>query len=264
MSELSDAADAMKDLENALDQGLEHIDRSDLALVDESDYVQPWDRRPDETPEMYSYFTHYRDQGPSRTIQATFDWYVENELGKTRKTHFYDYAKKGEWHNRAEGWDSFNERQYQLARGVAVRNMAERHADKIESAIEGLAVPVVALQRRLAEDNHFIDELAKTDARKLIAMVNAASRTLPMLMGAERLARGMPTEIVSGTIEHQHTVTIERDQIGEVLGILDDAGILDGRSDYLASGEIIDADVVEVHPLSPDSDDDPDDAGDQS
>ena len=74
-------------------------------------------------------------------------------------------------------------------------------------------------------------------------------------MSAERLARGMPTEIVGGTVEHQLVSTVDRDQIGEILAVLAAAGALNVGGGSLGTGEIVDAEVVEVYPVPADGDD---------
>ena len=82
-------------------------------------------------------------------------------------------------------------------------------------------------------------------------MAASSAKAIPNLMTAERLARGMPTEIVSGTIEHQH-IDVSRDQIGALLRILDKAGVLDVGSGDPGNSEIVNATVVEVHSLPSD------------
>jgi hypothetical protein len=74
-------------------------------------------------------------------------------------------------------------------------------------------------------------------------------------MAAERLSRGMPTEIVGGVVEHQHIVSVERDQIGAVLEVLGQAGVLNVGTPGSESGNIVDAEVVEVHSVPAEGDD---------
>jgi hypothetical protein len=64
----------------------------------------------------------------------------------------------------------------------------------------------------------------------------------------------MPTEIVSGVVEHQHVTSIDRDQIGEVLAVLGQAGVLNVGNPDSESGNIIDAEVVEVHSVPAEGD----------
>ena len=140
--------------------------------------------------------------------------------------------------------------------------MAERHEEKIGEAIDAIVVPFEALTTALKDDD-FLAQLVNMKPARLIDITNRAARALPSLMSAERLARGEATEIVAGTIEVNHNVTIERDQIAEILEVLDAAGALPvGLSDS-EFVEIDDAEVVDVYPVSADSDSNEERAGAQ-
>jgi len=263
MDELSDAAEAINHLDDALSQGLEPIPRENvaIALVD-NEYRQPWDRQDGENAYQYKMFLHYRDQGLVRTVKATHEHFasmVGESPTKKIKTHnvnwLYQVSTKHRWKDRAYQWDQHEETQYQLARSEAIREMVDRHERDVSDAIEGLMTPIRALQHRIENDPDFIDSLSQASAAKLIDMANKASRTIPSLMSAERLARGMPTEIVGGTVEHQLVSTVDRDQIGEILEVLERAGALNVGRGGLGAGEIVDAEVVDVYPVSADGDD---------
>ena len=263
MNEIDDAEKAISDLDDALNQGLEPLPREnvELALVD-VDYRQPWDQQEGETAYQYQMFLHYRDQGLIRTVKATHT-HFEGKVGESPdgkiKTHnlnwLYQISTKHRWKDRAYQWDQHEEAQYQLARSEAIRDMVDRHENDITDAIEGLMTPIRALQIRIDTDPDFLGNLSQASAAKLIDMSNKAARTIPSLMNAERLARGMPTEIVGGTVEHQLVVEVDRDQIGDVLDVLERAGRLTAGGSDLGSGEIIDAEVVDIHPLPTDGDD---------
>jgi len=116
-------------------------------------------------------------------------------------------------------------------------------------------VPIDALTIAMSDNEEFIADLTNMDKKKLISLANLAARTIPSLMAAERLSRGMPTEIVTGVVEHQHVVSVERDQIGNVLEVLGQAGVLDVGNANSGTGDIIDAEVVEVHSVPAEGDD---------
>ena len=264
MSKIDDAAEVVENLTAALEQGPEELAREDVKLVAvPAEYQEPWDKRNNEKDLDYAKFLHYRDQGPGRTIIAThIHFHGERELSPTSRypegtprNISYEVSKKGEWKTRASLWDDDQERQYQLARSQAIREMVGRHEDQVERAIDSLMVPIEALSLAIETDPDFMSNLSKQDARKLISISNQAARTIPSLMSAERLARGMPTEIVGGTIDHNHHVTVERDRIGEILEVLAGAGQLDDGSRSLGSGEIVDAEVVDVYPVPPEDND---------
>jgi hypothetical protein len=82
-------------------------------------------------------------------------------------------------------------------------------------------------------------------------------------MSAERLARGEATAIVAGTIEVNHQVTTGRDQIAEILAVLDAAGALPVGLPDSEFVKIDDAEVVDVYPVPADSDSDEEGTGAQ-
>ena len=254
--DLAAAADAVDTLNVALEQDLEHVGRDDLVIPDlpPAEYRQPWDRQEGESDEHYKQFRYYLDQGLARKVKDVAERFGLFHDQKRRVSSAYRTSSKREWKRRASLWDTEQERLYQLARSEAIRDMVHRHEGQIEKAIDGLMAPIAARNHAMETDGEFVAELSKTDKRKLISLANQAARTIPSLMSAERLARGMPTEIVDGVIEHEHIVSVERNQIGEVLEILAGAGRLDAGGDSFGTGEIVDAEVVDVHPVSAETD----------
>ena len=269
MDELEDLTEALDALDDAIDQGPEPVARSEIAVPESTtNYTAPWDRQPeDKTDFWWLLFEHFRDSGVGRSMPDTTDWY--NDMGGTPvKTSITVQglrlqSTKARWVERASAWDIEQERLYQIARAEKIREMVERHGDQIEEALDGLMTPIRALLHRIESDPDFIAKLSETSASKLIGLANAASRTMPNLMSAERLARDMPTTIVGGTVQHNIEM-VEVDHIGEVLAVLAGAGILDGPGNAFSVGEIVDAEVVEVHSLSAKGDERTHDSGDQS
>ena len=260
-TELEQADAATRDLMDAAEQGFEDTPRSDIAIPDASgDYRTPWDQQAEETDFFYGLFLQFRDQGLGRTIVAGWRWYRRGDLGKANEKSYYEYAKSQDWRERARLWDQYEEAQYQLARGIARREMAERHEQKIGEAIDAIVVPFEALTTAL-KDEAFLLQLVNMKPARLIDITNRAARALPSLMTAERLARGEATEIVAGTIEVNHQVTIARDQIAEILGVLEEAGALPVGLPDSEFVEIDDAEVVDVYPVPADSDGDEERAG---
>lgn len=261
MSKVTEAAEAVEHLDEAVSRGIEHIPREnvDLSVIPPAEYRQPWDRQEGESEYLYSQFLYYRDLGPGRTVAATHKHFngetkkvkSGKSAGSKQQGISYATSKKFNWKARALSWDNDQERQYQLARSEAIRDMVARHEEQVVEAIDALMVPVKALNEAM-QDEDFVHSLSKTDAKKLVQMANQSARTIPSLMSAERLARGMPTEIVGGTIDHNHVVTIERDQIGEILEVLAGAGVLDVGDPDFETGEIVDAEVVDVHSVPAD------------
>jgi hypothetical protein len=262
MGEISDMTDAVKELDEALSVEMEPM--NDLVVAEPepvNPHQMPWEKISGESKYQWALFSHYRDQGIRRSIRVTALWAEKHNLGTKKLDTLEKYSNivrqfqgKNRWNDRCFAYDVEQERLYQLARSEAIRDMAERHEVQIEKAINGLMTPIDALTKAIDEDPEFMADLSKTDKKKLISLANLAARTIPSLMAAERLSRGMPTEIVSGVVEHQHVTSIDRDQIGEVLAVLGQAGVLNVGSPDSESGNIIDAEVVEVHSVPSESD----------
>jgi len=251
----------MSGLEHAIEQGPEPITRDSLAVpTPKADWSAPWDRLVEEAKDTHwILFEHYRDSGLGRSIAETVRWFNEHggtpEQATITLDGVYKISSRYRWNERVVSWDEEQERLYQLARSQATREMVDRHQDQIEEALEGLMVPIRALNMKLQNDPNFIEELSNTSAKRLITLASSSARTMPALMSAERLARGMPTEVVGGTVSVDHNLKVERDHIGEVLDVLERAGVLDGRGNRLDVGEVIDAEVVDVYPVPAEGDD---------
>ena len=254
---------AVETLNAALDQEREHIDRTDVDefLSDGDDdndtaYQKPWDQILGETVLEYELFSLYRDSGPGRSASQVASYITQNPAViassvAPKTSRLRRLSQKNNWVSRATSWDRAEDEKYQIARSQAMRAMVARHEGVLSDAIDSLMVPIDALNKRIEDEPDFISTLSQTSVTKLISMAASSAKAIPNLMTAERLARGMPTEIVSGTIEHQH-IDVSRDQIGALLGILDKAGVLNVGSGDPGNSEIVDATVVEVHSLPAD------------
>ena len=270
-SEMKALESAAKDVTDAVsqtpDDSLANVTADPPAL---EMYLQPWDRRPKESDQGWLLFTRFRDKGPKRTqtdIARFADSTLEESGLKPRgfewqRRAVHRFATKFDWQERVFSYDKETERLYQLARSEEVRAMSERHGVIIVDAIEALTVPADALRYAIENDPNFIKKLSKTSANRLVSLVNQTSRTIPALLNAERLVRGMPTEIISGVVEHQHVVSVEQSQMGAILDVLANANRLNDGSGDSDVGEVVDAEVVEVHPVSAEGDDGFDDTGD--
>ncbi len=261
---LADATDAVSDLDEALNvrPDLGDVSTSEIAVHNAiDDYANPWDRLPSEDDFTWNIFCHYRNCGVRRTytltvqhVRDTTDRWTDEIAQDSALSMIRAFSAKNRWRERVYAYDQEEERQYQLARSEAIREMADRHSEQIGKAIVGLMSPIEALNHVIDTDPEFIANLSKGNKGKLIDLSIKAARTIPSLMSSERLALGMPTEIVGGAIEHQHIVAVERDRIGEVLAELEAAGVINVGYPGGEPGEIIDAEVVEVHSVPAESD----------
>jgi hypothetical protein len=241
--------------EAAIDQSVEIIhdedlpaltddDRADIQAADMAEYTEPWNRMEHEGLTPFKYFCTFRDAGPARTSAMV------SRIHDLSITTVAKYHKLYDWKSRALAFDQHEDRIYQTRRTLAIREMAERHGANIVDTIDGLMVPIRELQKRMEEDPQRVaEELDELATDKLVNLAARTTGLLPNLMGAERLARGMPTEITqvefSGEVKHQ----ISRDGIADVLEVLQAAGAFDGRGALGRTSEIIDVDPadIEVH-----------------
>ncbi len=203
-------------------------------------YEEPWSQYPDESLEQYERFKWYRDQGAGRSQTATAEHFSIIPASIP--------GKKFEWDLRARAWDAHLDRVYRLKLQEAVKEMAQRHAKLMVSALEHLTIPFQAIEQAMKDNPDFIKKLSKTNVLRLFDMAVKASKAAPSLMTAERLARNQPTEIIKaeGEVRHVHEISAP-EQLAEVIAILDrnHALAIGGRQGSV--GEIIEADVVEVH-----------------
>lgn len=222
-----------------------------VALAPRSDgYTEPWGQLPDEPERSFEMFKWYRDQGLTRTIKATAEHFGVKAVGVSN-----DYASPYRWRDRARAFDDHEDRVYRLSLDRAVREMAERHASSMAEGLQALTAPFIALQKRIEIDpEEFWEDLANTDAKRLIELAVKVGRVLPAMMGAERLARGLPSEItkVEGSIEHDHIHRADRGQIEQIVAALESAGALDvgsGARQLGPPGEPADDEVYDLDPV---------------
>lgn len=203
-------------------------------------------------------FTTYRDLGPDRSLTRTAE-----ALGRNRQT-IADWSRHYGWVARAIAYDAEQDRLKLMAQQRAAVAMAERHARQAQAAQNAAMVPVTALLTRLQsigaqniyeakvrdDDGEETDDLVVSH-RALTELALEAIRTLPPSMGAERLARGEPTEIVQ-----QQGVTglvvagpVGVERLEAVLGALAEAGV---RIGVPAAHD--DPDALEVAEVPEDSD----------
>lgn len=219
-------------------------DMDEIKAADAVEYTEPWNRRPNEGLTPFKYFCVYRDAGPARTFKMVADEFNLAQSTVDRYTKTYD------WRSRALAFDQHEDRIYQTRRALAIREMAERHGTNIVDTIEGLMVPILELKKRMEEDPQRVaEELDELATDKLVALAARTTGLLPNLMGAERLARGMPTEITQSEVQVNVQHQISADGIADVLEVLEAAGAFDGRRALGGADEIIDVDAtdVEVH-----------------
>jgi hypothetical protein len=83
--------------------------------------LQPWDRRPAESPRAWAAFNTYRDIGPGRTYQK-----VADRLHKSG-ANYRRWGTKHDWRDRAGAWDAEQDRLWQEEVTADRHRIAKRH-----------------------------------------------------------------------------------------------------------------------------------------
>jgi hypothetical protein len=128
--------------------------------------------------------------------------------------------------------------------------MGRRHGAQLTEAIEAVAVPLKHLADRIKENpEEVMAELGEKSITQLHSMSVKSASPLSNLMAAERLTRGLPTEITqnlhSGKIEHVHTPDLS--EVADILQGLHAAGAIEFvGSPVIDVGEEADAEVESV------------------
>lgn len=261
---------ALKHVEEVQNLDRENIDpdsvlgvrvaNEDLALAtvasdnpEADNYQEPWTRLPDETDRQWEMFLFYRNLGPTRSFRLVQDQFEVSQPTVSKM------AAKKDWRSRVTAFDNHEDWLYQAQRVHAIREMADVHSGIVVDAIKGLNKPLEILVEKLNDPN-FVAELQEEDAASLLSLARQSAKILPTLMSAERLARGMATEIV----EHQGEVTLthdhDRDGLATILDTLAASGVdfsdlaRVGRLPAGADSEIIEGEIVELREGRDDAD----------
>ncbi len=217
-------------------------------LTPELQYLEPWDRQPDERSNEWRAFQIYRDLGYARTYQKVAD----HKDIPVEVAQIYNYARKNNWVERARAWDVYQDQIFQAEKAQALKDMAFRQAKNINDAVEALMTPIQAMLSK-AEDPDFKADLMRVDFDELIKAAQASSRALNGLFKAERAALGAASEIteVRGTVNHELKLDPDdEDKLGELLDLAN-RYILNGSSDEGEAEDIIDAEVIEIQRHDP-------------
>lgn len=212
---------------------------SDFELT-EMDDPEPWDRQLAETSDEYLAFATYRNMGPKRTFAQ-----VARELSLS-PGHIQKMAADHSWTERVAAWDYYQEKIFQAELAEHTRQMARRHVEMATSSLEALRAPVDALIRKMEQDPQgAMEAFDLVDLTKLMKMVQDSAKIMPSVMSAERLATNQPTEISEHT-ENRNINYGDSERLGEVIDVLRTTGVLASFLGEGATGEITDAEVVEV------------------
>jgi len=133
--------------------------------------LHPWDRRPGETPYLFSLFVKYRDMGPARSLRK-----MGAALGAGH-TQLGNHCSRFDWVDRAGAWDEHLDRERRLEAVVEAREMARQH--------------VVVAKTALLKAS---EKLGKINAERLT--VREAVLLAQFAVATERAARGEPDHVI--------------------------------------------------------------------
>lgn len=140
-----------------------------------------WEKQPDESNRHYSYFAVFRDLGPTRTLAKAATALNMSPLSMEQ------LSPRHNWMQRAQDYDLFIDRRRREASETEIVRMAQRHV------AAGQLAQRLAIQRLQGDPQN---DVAPINPNTLDA--TEATRLLELGVKTERMARGMPTEVVRG------------------------------------------------------------------
>lgn len=188
---------------------------------------EPWGQMGGENNDQFRAFCIYLAQGLSRTKSETI-----RRSGHSTKA-IYAWHGKNNWESRVRAWDMFRERLYQIELAQETKKMAQEHG---RIAAQGIMVLSSAfdelVRRRDEEPDLYAEELKDITTQGLLSIATSSARVIPNLMNAERLSRGMPTELTAHLVREETRITLQTSDdlaqlIGEFLGLTARPGVID-------------------------------------
>lgn len=223
---------------------IQEVEEVDALLKEVPDYseFEPWGKMDGETDRDYELFVHYLARGLSRTYADTARHHGISQPYVSR------VANKNDWPDRVRAWDDYREKIYTSTVIEKTKKMAEGHATTAAKAITALSLVFDEILKRAKENPEaHAEELKELNFRGLFTMAEKAARALPNLMGAERLSRGLPTELTADIQVKENRVVIQTtEELAEIVAGL--ADVMDTGyegDDEGEEGEIINAEVIE-------------------
>lgn len=213
-------------------------------IIPYSEY-EPWGKMQEETDRDYELFSYYRAFGLGRSYGE-----VARHFGISQP-YVSKRANKHDWIDRVRAWDEHRERIYTSTVLEKTKKMAENHAGIAAKGIAALSLVFDEILERAEKDPELHKlELQDLSFRGLFTLADKAARALPNLMNAERLSRGLPTELTADIqIKENRVVVQSTEELSEIVaGLFNvlDTGDGKGVSDEFLGIE--DAEVVEDDP----------------
>lgn len=169
---------------------------------------EPWARQPGETSRAYSAFSIYRDLGPRhRSLRETARRYYQDKT-RTKPVQIGVWSSKNNWVERCRQYDEFLDEQRRQEALDEILEMARRQA-KEGTALQNLGAKI--LQGILTNPDGSLKV-------RITGNVLDAVRALRTGAEIERLARGMPTQIIEEQAPERDFLVIEWRGEGEEEG----------------------------------------------
>lgn len=211
-------------------------DPSSLPEIEPFSEDEPWGKMIAETNRDYELFSHYRAQGITRTKAKT-----ANHFSLKRATVELKAGERN-WDARCRSWDDYREKVYTAELILGVKEMAHKHAEIARGGIEALSVAFEAIIESMEnpEDREeLLAEINSLPIKQKLAIAQRSAQVIPNLMSAERLSRGLPTEISAELHLNETRVTIQTtdDLASILLGLVGPLAV--------AQSTVIDGEIVE-------------------
>ena len=198
--------------------------------------MRPWERQPREATRSFARFVVYRDLPPEdRSLRL-----AANRLGVPLGT-LQALNHRWSWSARVEAWDDERDRVKRQAMLQERIEMGRRQATAAAALQHAMMLPVSALLARVhreaeeyARDGHNVERtvneiLSGADLGTLLGYVYATAKVYPMVMRAERIARGEPVEGVEIEdvlpVEEPASILSDEEHSMAMLAALEDAGV---------------------------------------
>lgn len=169
-------------------------------MTEDARPLEPWDRRANESDPAWEAFVLYRDSGASRSQTN-----VAKALGKTRQL-LSGWSAQHDWVDRAAAWDLEQDRQRREAMRQENVEAGRRHARQAGAFLSTATMFPAELMRRVQENPALLQTMPLEELMDNLAKLG---RTVPRLVVAERLARGMTTE----SVEQRGAMDTFREQV---------------------------------------------------
>lgn len=174
---------------------------------------EPWGMMDEETDRDYELFSYYRAMGLTRTQAET-----ARHFGISQ-TYINKISSKRNWDERVRAWDQYREQVYTTEVIEGVRKMAKDHADIASKGIRALSKIFDELLKRVEDPTEMdMNELEELSFRGVFSLAEKAAKAIPNLMNAERLSRGLPTQLSAHVVVKDTRVTIQTtDELAEIV-----------------------------------------------